>query len=42
MHFFSLGIWAELFLKLALMSNQSVKSPGKALFHVLKMAERSE
>ena len=42
MHFFSLGIWAELFLNLALMSNQSVKSPGKALFHVFKMAERSE
>ena len=42
MHFLSLGIWAKLFLNLALMSNQSMKFPGKALFHVFKMAERSE
>ena len=42
MHFFSLGIWAELFLNLVLMSNQSVKSSGKALFYVFKMAEQNE
>ena len=42
MHFLPLGNWVELFLNLALMSNQSVKFPGKALFHVFKMAEQSE